>query len=820
MAYHGGMHATTRHGSGTYQFANRYFTYEGKYVNGKRHGPGRLLMGRPDFPDVVVEGTFVEGELQGTGRKLWSDGRLYVGEFSSGEPNGRGTLEIPSSNGMYEGTFVNGRFQSAPGNCNSCSLSWTDRQTGARCTYTGEFHDHKKHGQGRLEREGAFECVYEGQFDSDVANGQGIAEYSDGGCYEGEWMDGCRHGTGTLTYPANEQAGLCYAGHWKRGRPVHAPARLAASVSTWSLPTVTTWPIPPSQPDQSIDGGGGAATGASAAAAAQAGSKTPAGTAKAGKAAVAAAVPEPVAPVNTGPPLHRADAILVAAGARLPAVAVLVLTSDEETKAAVIAARELQQKQEQEAAAVAAAERAEAERKRLEAEAAAAAAASSKGGSKKAQTSGSTRDIAGAATPAAVDAAAAEASAALSQAAQQPVTSLPAFQEPWESILVAESNRHLQLLLIPHETAVTCLSDHITAARQAHQKSIEDAAAAVEAAAARAKQEAEDEAARVAAEQAAAASATAAPGSKGTKPAAATQAKPPASAAGAKKSSRGEAPRASEPTAPVIPPFQLPPPPELSGSLVPPCCDRINTSIPDALVSAGAAPIRATGREVAADASPDPVEAAGADLLLRVLPDRPTIVAPDVPQLPLDGNVTSEPASQDFVAGSSLASSPSGASSPSRATVIGTATGQNLTIIAPQPQLRLVDGNTARDAAGVAADDAGGDVDVTPSEPRRSVHAWTLCGSAAFDGITIPPTAKPGQYTLVLRDITQHAGQYEPGRLATLYLPLDVLPAECFVRPEVAAAPKSPVGSPKLTSAGKSVLAVNKLGSPKMTPRK
>ena len=36
--YTGDIHNNVRHGVGTYEYANKFFRYEGEYVNGKKHG--------------------------------------------------------------------------------------------------------------------------------------------------------------------------------------------------------------------------------------------------------------------------------------------------------------------------------------------------------------------------------------------------------------------------------------------------------------------------------------------------------------------------------------------------------------------------------------------------------------------------------------------------------------------------------------------------------------------------------------------------------------------------------------------------------------
>jgi hypothetical protein len=151
--YSGTLSHTMRHGAGRTRFANSYFSYEGQYQDGLRHGQGRLVLGDVEDPDVVIEGRFLRGELNGWGRKMWKDGRLYTGEFVDGEPSGQGTLHAPGGAGglRYEGPFLSGRFHGAQGR-----LTWTattaDAAVSIRCVYEGDFDGNRRHGHGRLER--------------------------------------------------------------------------------------------------------------------------------------------------------------------------------------------------------------------------------------------------------------------------------------------------------------------------------------------------------------------------------------------------------------------------------------------------------------------------------------------------------------------------------------------------------------------------------------------------------------------------------------------------------------------------------------------
>ncbi|KAA0152212.1 hypothetical protein FNF29_04076 [Cafeteria roenbergensis] len=87
--YSGSLQGTVRSGFGRYQYST-YFAYEGEFVNGKRHGRGRLLFGQ-DGKDGFLEGNWADGELSGP---CVPDGSQLVGEWVRGEQTGSATIRI------------------------------------------------------------------------------------------------------------------------------------------------------------------------------------------------------------------------------------------------------------------------------------------------------------------------------------------------------------------------------------------------------------------------------------------------------------------------------------------------------------------------------------------------------------------------------------------------------------------------------------------------------------------------------------------------------------------------------------------------------
>ena len=78
--------------------------YKGEYLNGKRHGKGKLY--RRLNTDMEFTGEFFEGKIwKGYGKKYhWQNNNLeYKGEFANGIKDGKGKEYDINGNLIYEG---------------------------------------------------------------------------------------------------------------------------------------------------------------------------------------------------------------------------------------------------------------------------------------------------------------------------------------------------------------------------------------------------------------------------------------------------------------------------------------------------------------------------------------------------------------------------------------------------------------------------------------------------------------------------------------------------------------------------------------------
>ncbi|KAL5255960.1 hypothetical protein ACHWQZ_G011243 [Mnemiopsis leidyi] len=181
-----------RHGHGKYLYDNTFFTYEGDWLEGVKHGKGKLSMRDGGYYD----GDFVNGEITGKGERLWSNGNIYVGEFEQGELCGTGQMKY-SDGRRYTGQWTGNKYE-GKGTLHS----------GEGDIYTGHFHLHKRHGDG--EQVWADGRHYEGGWVANKPHGHGTMKYADGSVYEGQYNHGLRQGQGTYTHVT----GITYSGLW------------------------------------------------------------------------------------------------------------------------------------------------------------------------------------------------------------------------------------------------------------------------------------------------------------------------------------------------------------------------------------------------------------------------------------------------------------------------------------------------------------------------------------------------------------------------------------------------------------------------------
>ena len=169
--------------------------YEGEAVNGKPDGKGKLIY--PDGGDVY-EGEFHNGQIQGKGKRYFKNGDVYHGQFVDGKIKGVGQMNYKNGN-VYIGAFKDDK-ENGLGN----------QRTASKNLYIGNFVDGKLQGDGTFVAEN-FVRKYYGNFVDGKITGKGKTHYNNQHWYEGEHLDGNRHGQGAMTY----DTGAIFEGAWE-----------------------------------------------------------------------------------------------------------------------------------------------------------------------------------------------------------------------------------------------------------------------------------------------------------------------------------------------------------------------------------------------------------------------------------------------------------------------------------------------------------------------------------------------------------------------------------------------------------------------------
>lgn len=137
------------------------------------------------------EGGAEDGEPHGFGNMFWPDGSHFEGEYDHGVM--RWGTKLFAGGAVYDGEFDADGKQSGRGTYRSAIDE----------VYEGEWLQGQRHGHGRLTELGGW--VYDGEWENDCRSGKGVLFSSAGYRYEGEFKNGKRNGQGTVTYPRSEQ---------------------------------------------------------------------------------------------------------------------------------------------------------------------------------------------------------------------------------------------------------------------------------------------------------------------------------------------------------------------------------------------------------------------------------------------------------------------------------------------------------------------------------------------------------------------------------------------------------------------------------------
>ena len=221
--------------------------YKGQFLNGLKHGKGIEYYKNNN---IKYEGDFINDKYEGNGKYIYKNGEYYIGQFLNGLKHGEGieyykkeiystfikdkgnrkfiykndnnynqknsskakkhdkqidyhinkinvkfrikeNKKYKNNNIKYEGDFVNDKYEG------NGKYIWEDGEY-----YIGQFLNGLKHGKGTIYYKNK-NIRYKGDFVNDKYEGNGKYIYANGNYYIGQWLNGLKHGKGTLYYKNN-----------------------------------------------------------------------------------------------------------------------------------------------------------------------------------------------------------------------------------------------------------------------------------------------------------------------------------------------------------------------------------------------------------------------------------------------------------------------------------------------------------------------------------------------------------------------------------------------------------------------------------------
>ena len=212
----------------------------GKYTNGKYiYDDGKYYIGefQNNTPNgygikynkngnILYEGSFINGKFEGNGKYIREDGTIYIGQWKNGLCNGKGTMYYPNGNIKYEGDWVdnkyegygkqiwkNGEYYIGQFKNGLSNGKGTEYYPNGNIIYEGDWFNGKSEGYGKFFWKDGY--YYIGQFKNDKRNGKGIMYFPNGDIeYEGDWVNDKYEGNGKYFL----EDGNCYIGHFRDGK--------------------------------------------------------------------------------------------------------------------------------------------------------------------------------------------------------------------------------------------------------------------------------------------------------------------------------------------------------------------------------------------------------------------------------------------------------------------------------------------------------------------------------------------------------------------------------------------------------------------------
>ena len=214
--------------------------YNGKYINGRYiYDDSQYYVGeyKNNIPNgkgvkynkkgiIIYEGNFINGKFEGYGKYISEDGFKYIGQWKNGLFHGKGTKYYPDGNIRYEGDWINNKYEGIGKEFQKNGLYYigqfkngklngkaTEYYPNGEIKYEGDWINNKYEGNGTYLWEDGY--YYIGQLKNGLKNGKGTMYYPDGSVeYEGEFVNDQYEGNGKKNF----EDGFYYIGHFREGK--------------------------------------------------------------------------------------------------------------------------------------------------------------------------------------------------------------------------------------------------------------------------------------------------------------------------------------------------------------------------------------------------------------------------------------------------------------------------------------------------------------------------------------------------------------------------------------------------------------------------
>ena len=170
--------------------------YEGYWFHNMAHGKGRLIHSQ----GTIYEGYWAFDQAHGTGLYFTVEGSIFQGNWHEDKQHGFG-IEKWSNGAFYEGDYFmgmkhgKGKFKWEDGSC-----------------YQGDFNENLIQGKGKYHWNDGRE--YDGEWKANKMNGKGVFKWPDGKIYSGNYIEDEKSGIGVFFWPD----GSLYKGFWENGK--------------------------------------------------------------------------------------------------------------------------------------------------------------------------------------------------------------------------------------------------------------------------------------------------------------------------------------------------------------------------------------------------------------------------------------------------------------------------------------------------------------------------------------------------------------------------------------------------------------------------